>query len=61
MSRCILNTNNRNFTFYNKDVAIHKVNSNTNRSFMLTLQYTFNTTRDRYRGQGAGHSEISRF
>lgn len=57
----ILNTNNRNFTFYNKDVTIHKVNNNINRSFMLTLQYTFNTTRDRYRGQGAGHSEISRF
>lgn len=57
----ILNTNNRNFTFYNKDVTIHKVNNNINRSFMLTLQYTFNTTRDRYRGQGAGHNEINRF
>lgn len=28
---------------------------------MLMLQYRFNTTRDRYRGTGAGNSEESRF
>lgn len=31
------------------------------RSIMLTLQYRFNTTHDRYRGTGAGNSEKSRF
>lgn len=31
------------------------------KSVMLTLQYRFNTTRDRYRGTGAGNNEKSRF
>jgi len=27
----------------------------------LTLQYNFNTTRNRYKGKGAGNEELSRF
>ena len=44
-----------------KDITIYKLNTTNNRTFMLTLQYTFNATRDRYRGQGAGLNEMNRF
>lgn len=57
----IFNRNVRDFTFYNKDVTIFKTSSITNRTFLLTLQYTFNVTRDRYRGRGAGGDEMNRF
>lgn len=56
----IFNKNNRDFTFYNRDVTLRQTNLNNNRSFMLTLQYNFNVTRDRYRGTGAGTTEQSR-
>ncbi|MDE7135165.1 MAG: outer membrane beta-barrel family protein, partial [Muribaculaceae bacterium] len=42
-------------------VQIVQKNYSPRRSVMLTLQYRFNTTRDRYRGTGAGNSEQSRF
>lgn len=42
-------------------VQIQQKNYSPGRSVMLTLQYRFNTTRDRYRGTGAGNSEKSRF
>ena len=57
----IFNRNVRNFTFYNKDVTLFKAGHVTNRAFMLTLQYTFNVTKDRYKGKGAGNSELDRF
>lgn len=57
----IFNKNIRDFTLYNKDVTIFKSNHITNRTFQLTLQYTFNVTRDRYRGSGAGTEELGRF
>lgn len=57
----IFNKSNRNATLLNKDVTIHKFNTTNNRTFMLTLQYTFNSSRDRYRGQGAGTNEMNRF
>lgn len=57
----IFNKNNRDFTFYNKDVTIVKSNHITGRTFQLTLQYTFNVTRDRYAGKGAGNNELDRF
>ncbi len=44
-----------------KDVTIQRFSTISNRTFMLTLQYTFNATRDRYRGQGAGKNELNRF
>lgn len=56
----IFNKSNRNATLLNKDVTIHKFDTTNNRTFMLTLQYSFNATRDRYRGQGAGNAEKSR-
>lgn len=57
----IFDKSGRDFTFYNKDVTIRKMTHVTNRTFQLTLQYTFNITRDRYAGRGAGANEMSRF
>ena len=57
----IFNKSNRDVTLLNKDVTIYKLNTTNNRTFMLTLQYTFNSTRDRNRGQGAGTNEMNRF
>lgn len=57
----IFNRNIKDFTFYNKDVTISKSHHITNRTFQLTLQYTFNVTRDRYAGKGAGNNEFNRF
>lgn len=57
----IFDKNMRDFTFYNKDVTIYKSHHITNRTFSLTLQYTFNVTRDRYAGKGAGSNEFNRF
>lgn len=57
----IFNKSQRDFTFYNKDVTLFKSSHNINRTFQVTLQYTFNVTRDRYAGKGAGKSELDRF
>ena len=57
----IFNKSNRDVTLMSKDITIYKLNTTNNRTFMLTLQYTFNATRDRYRGQGAGLNEMNRF
>lgn len=46
---------------YSDAVQICQKNFSPGRSVMLTLQYSFNTTRDRYRGTGAGNTEKSRF
>jgi hypothetical protein len=52
---------NNNFYLSSDAVQIQQKNNPPGRSVMLTLQYRFNTTRDRYRGTGAGNSEKSRF
>lgn len=57
----IFNKNNRDVTLYNKDVTIFKSTPLTNRTLQVTLQYTFNVTRDRYAGKGAGNNELDRF
>lgn len=57
----IFNKSNRDVTLLNKDVTIYKFNTTNNRTIMLTLQYTFNSTRDRHRGQGAEANEMNRF
>ena len=51
----------RDFNLCSDAVQIQQKNYSPGRSVMLTLQYRFNTTRDRYRGTGAGNSEKSRF
>lgn len=51
----------RDFNLYSDAVQIMQKNYSPGRSVMLTLQYRFNATRDRYRGTGAGNTEKSRF
>jgi len=50
-----------NFSLCSDAVQIQQKVFSPGRSVMLTLQYRFNTTRNRYRGTGAGNSEKSRF
>ena len=57
----LFNSSRRDMIMYSDAVQIVQKNFSTGRSVMLTLQYRFNTTRDRYRGTGAGNSERSRF
>lgn len=57
----LFNTSGNNAKMYNDAVKLVQKNFSPGRSVMLTLQYRFNTTRDRYRGTGAGNSEKSRF
>lgn len=51
----------KDFNLYSDAVQIMQKNYSPGRSVMLTLQYRFNATRDRYRGTGAGNTEKSRF
>ena len=57
----LFNTSQNDAMMRNDAVKIVQKNYSFGRSVMLTLQYRFNTTRDRYRGTGAGNSEKSRF
>ena len=57
----IFNKSDRDITFYNKDVTLWQSGTGDNRALLLTLQYNFNTSRDRYKGKGAGNAEIKRF
>lgn len=57
----IFNKSHEDFTFYNGDVTIDAINRNDSRSLFVTLQYTFNTSRNRYKGTGAGEAEKARF
>ena len=57
----IFNKSNRDITFYNKDVTLWQNGTSDNRALLLTLQYKFNTSRDSYKGKGAGNAEINRF
>ncbi len=57
----LFNTSQNDILMYSDAVQIVQKNFSPGRSVMLTLQYRFNTTRDRYRGTGAGNTEKSRF
>ena len=57
----LFNKSGNNARMYSNAVKLVQNNFTPGRSVMLTLQYRFNTTRDRYRGTGAGNSEKSRF
>ena len=57
----IFSSANKNAKLYSDAVQIVQKNFSPGRTVMLTLQYRFNTTRDRYKGTGAGNSEKSRF
>ena len=57
----IFNKSNPDVLFYNKDVTLWQNTTSDSRSLLLTLQYNFNTSRNRYKGKGAGNTEINRF
>lgn len=59
-ARDIFNGSRQNLTLYNNAVTLNQQNFSDMRYFMLTLQYNFNVTRDRYRGTGAGNMEKKR-
>ncbi len=56
----LFDSSQRDAQLFSDAVVIEQTNYSPSRSVMLTLQYRFNTTRDRYRGTGAGNSEKSR-
>ena len=57
----LFNKNYERLTFYNGSVMLDAVNRGDSRSLFVTLQYKFNTSRDRYKGRGAGQAEKDRF
>lgn len=57
----LFNASQNDALMYSDAVQIVQKNFSPGRSVMLTLQYRFNTTNDRYRGTGAGNKEKSRF
>ncbi len=57
----IFNKRNYGVTSYSHDITRYVCVTDLSRSFYLTLQYTFNSTRDRYKGRGAGANEKNRF
>jgi len=57
----LFNTSGNNARMYSDAVQIVQKNFTSGRSVMLTLEYSFNATGDRYRGTGAGNTEKSRF
>ncbi len=59
-ARDIFNKNIPNSTNYSNYVTIAQESMRNNRSVMLTIQYRFNTSRDRYKGTGAGMAEKNR-
>lgn len=57
----IFNTRNYGVTMMSGDVTLYQCSRSLSRSFVVTLQYTFNSSRDRYKGKGAGTNEKNRF
>lgn len=57
----LFNSSQNDALMYSDAVQIVQKNFSPGRSVMLTLQYRFNASRDRYRGTGAGNTEKSRF
>ena len=52
---------NYGVTTFSRDITRYVCVKDLSRSFYLTLQYTFNSSRDRYKGRGAGANEKNRF
>jgi hypothetical protein len=46
---------------YNQQVQLYQGNYYDRRRFVVTLRYKFNTTRSKYKGEGAGNDEKNRF
>ena len=57
----IFNKRNYGVTSFSRDITRDVCVTDLSRSFYLTLQYTFNSSRDRYKGRGEGANEKNRF
>lgn len=57
----IFDKRNYGVTTFSHDITRYVCVTNLSRSFYLTLQYTFNSSRDRYKGRGAGSNAQNRF
>lgn len=57
----IFNKRNYGVTTFSRDISRYVCVTDLSRSFYLTLQYTFYSSRDRYKGRGAGSAEKNRF
>ncbi len=57
----IFDKRNYGVTTFSHDITRYVCVTDLSRSFYLTLQYTFNSSRDRYKGRGAGSNEKNRF
>ena len=42
-------------------VTLWQSSTSDSRALLLTLQYNFNTSKNRYKGKGAGNEELNRF
>lgn len=56
----ILNHNNDVSTMYCPDVILSQTNKYYKRCALLTIRYTFNEKKPKYKGSGAGNSEMNR-
>lgn len=56
----LFDSDKKDVWLYSDAVQILQTDFSPGRSVMLTVQYRFNATRDRYRGTGAGNAEKSR-
>ena len=57
----IFNKRNYGVTSFSRNITRYVSVTDLSRSFYLTLQYTFNSSHDRYKGRGAGTDEKNRF
>ncbi|MBD5246451.1 MAG: TonB-dependent receptor [Barnesiella sp.] len=57
----IFNTRNYGVTVISRDITRYERCTDLSRMFYLQVQYKFNTSRDRYKGKGAGTNEKNRF
>ncbi len=56
----IFNEQKRKFLVYNGQMDLHVFQTRDSREILLTIRYKFNAAKSKYRGKGAGKSEIER-
>lgn len=56
----IFDTNNERIVMYNGDIKVSANNYQESRNVNMSVRYTFNTSRSKYKGSGAGNDEKNR-
>ncbi len=56
----IFDQQKRDFLVYNGQMDLHLLQTRDNREILLAIRYKFNSAKSKYKGRGAGHSEINR-